>query len=220
MVIYLLHEFEAHMQNKNYCTNIYIFKIRKLQSCRVPGGSDCSHFRTSLQPKFNFTFGGGGLTAVTSELHCSQSSTSLLGGSNCSLFRIFRTSLQPKFNFAFGGGPTAVTSELHCSQSSTSLWGGLTAVTSELHCSQSSTSEETFGGGGGGSKCSHFRTSLQSKLQLHFWGGLTAVTSELHCSQTSTSLGGVQLQSLQNFTADKLQLHFQGVSRTLRSLYP
>ena len=36
---------------------IYIFQIRKLQSCRVPGGP----------------------AAVTSELHCGQSSTSLLG---------------------------------------------------------------------------------------------------------------------------------------------
>ena len=32
---------------------IYIFKIRKLQSCRV-GGSDCSHCRP-MQTKFNFT---------------------------------------------------------------------------------------------------------------------------------------------------------------------
>ena len=208
MVIYLLHEFEAHMQNKNYCTNIYIFKIRKLQSCRVPGGSDCSHFRTSLQPKFNFTFGGGGLTAVTSELHCSQSSTSLLGGPTAVSSESSELHCSQSSTLLLGGGPTAVTSELHCSQSSTSLWGGLTAVTSELHCSQSSTS--LLGGGGptavtselhcsqtstsllGGSDCSHFRTSLQPNFNFT-WGGPTAVTSELYCRQTSTSLpGGVQ----------------------------
>ena len=108
---------------------IYIFKIRKLQSCRVLGTLG---YPSSRVP-----------TAVTSELHCSQSSTSLWG------------------------------------------WGGLTAVTSEPHCRQSSTSL------GGGSNCSHFRTSLQIKFNF-------------------TLGGGFQLQSLQNFTADKLQLHFGG----------
>ena len=104
-------------------------EVCRQSSTSLLGGSNCSHFRTSLQTKFNFTSGGvsncshfrtslqtkfnftsGGPTAVTSELHCRQSSTSLLGGSNCSHFR---TSLQTKFNFTSGGGPTAVTSELH-----------------------------------------------------------------------------------------------------------
>ena len=52
------------------------------------GGSNCSNFRTSMQPKLNFTF---------------------WGGSDCSNFR---TSMQPKLNFTFHfgwGGPTTVT---------------------------------------------------------------------------------------------------------------
>ena len=100
-------------------------------------GSDCNHFRTSLQSKFNCNLGGVQLqslqnfTAVKVQLHFG-------GGFN---YSHFRTSLQPKFNFTLGGGLTAVTSELHCRQTSTSLWrGGLTAVTSELHCRQTSTS--------------------------------------------------------------------------------
>ena len=86
-------------------SKIYIFKIRKLQTCRVRGRSDCSHCRsTSLQPKLNFWF---------------------WRGSDCSHCRL--TSLQAKLNLipGGGGGPTAVTADqLHCSRSWTSDSGG------------------------------------------------------------------------------------------------
>ena len=62
--------------------SICIFKIRKLQFCRVWGGSDCSHCRsTSLQAKFNSSSWGGDPTAVTADqLHCRPSSTPHPGG--------------------------------------------------------------------------------------------------------------------------------------------
>ena len=96
-----------------------------MQSCRVPGGSYCSHFRTSLQLKFNFTSVGGGLTAISSKLHCSSSSTSLQGGSDCSHFK---TSLQLKFNFTSVGGGS------DCSHFRTSLHLKFKMVCSDCSC--------------------------------------------------------------------------------------
>ena len=77
------------------------------------------------------------------------------------------------------------------------LFGGvLTAVTSELQCRLSWTSHFTFVLGG--SNCSNFRTSVETKLNftLHFCffggGGLTAVTpwynSKLFISIVSKSI--------------------------------
>ena len=96
--------------------HIIIFTIRKLQSCRVGRGSDCSHCTLqSLQSKFNFTSG-----RVRG------------GGSDCS-----QCTLQSKFNFTSGGGVQTVVNAhcSHCSPRSTSLPGGggefLTAVTAQ-----------------------------------------------------------------------------------------
>ena len=109
------------------------------------GGSDCSHFRTSLQPNFSFTSVGGGFQLQSLQNFTVAKLTVGGGGSDCIHFR---TSLQPNFNFTSGGGsncsslqnftadklqlhfrglggPTAVTSELHCRQTSTSLGGDL-----------------------------------------------------------------------------------------------
>ena len=169
-------------------------------------------------------------TAVTADqLHCSPSSTRG-GGCDCTHCKVGLQSLQinftavlTKFNCrptSLGGGPTALTAKLDCSHCrSTSLqpkfnWGGVwlhslqswTAVTADqLHCSPSST--------GGGSDCTHCKVGLQS-LQINFTaaqvqlgGGLTALTAKLdysHCRSTSLQpkfKGGVQLQSLQSWTA-------------------
>ena len=97
---------------------IYIFKIRKLQFCRVLGGGfDCTHCKVELHSlQINFTSaqlqllgGGGGSTALTADqLHFSQTSTPGWGGLtsvtaklNCTHCR--STSLQPNFNSWVGG---------------------------------------------------------------------------------------------------------------------
>ena len=110
---------------------------------------------------------------------------------------------------------TAVTADqLHCSPSSTG--GGLTAVTAKLDCSHCrSTSLQPKFNWGRGSDCTHCKVGLQSLqikftaaqvqlggggVQLHSLQSWTAVTADqLHCSPSSTRGGG-----LTAVTADQL----------------
>ena len=163
---------------------------------------DCSHCRsTSLQPKFNYQFvGGGGVqlhslqswTAVTADqLHCSPSSTTNLWGG--------------------GGGPTALTAKLDCSHCrSTSLqpkfnWGGLTALTAKLDCShcRSTSLQPKFNWGG--SDCTHCKVGLQS-LQINFTAAQVQLGGGSDCTHCKVGLQSLQI----NFTAAQVQLPICG----------
>ena len=156
---------------------IYIFKIRKLQSCRVPGGSDCRQSSTSLL--------GGGLSAVTSELHCRQSSTSLSGG----------------------GGLTAVTSEVHCRQSSTSLfWGGGGFQCCHFRSSLQTKFNFTLVGGS--------NAVTTDQVQLHILGGgLTAVQNTEISVPLSHSVRSWPLVLQKNLLAKCVAFDIQGTWR-------
>ena len=119
----------SSVYNRNYLfyAFICIFKIRKLQFCRVPGGDstavttklNCTHCRsTSLQPNFNSWVGGGfDCSHCKVELHSLQinftsaqlqllgrgGSTAVTAKLNCTHCR--STSLQPNFkSWVWGGG--------------------------------------------------------------------------------------------------------------------
>ena len=152
--------------------DIYIFKIRMLQFCRVPGGFNCSHCKVELHSlQINFTSAqlqllvGGGLTAVTAKLnytHCRS------------------TSLQPNFNSWLGGGfdCSDCKVELHSLQINFTsaqlqllIWGGFDCshCKVELHSLQINFTPAQLQllGGGGGFNCSHCKVELHS-LQINF----------------------------------------------------